>query len=384
MVSSPGSRTRARLLAVRAWLAAGLSLLMVTPAAADWQLNLSPGVTPISRDIFDLHMTVIAICIVIAIVVYGMLAFIIVRYRRSRGIRSVQFTENRTIELLWTALPLLTVIAIAIPATRVLSRADDYDAADVTIKITGHQWYWQYQYLDQGIDFYSTLSTPQAQLDGSQVKGQWYLLEVDRPLVVPVGKKVRLLVTSDDVIHSWWVPALGVKRDAIPGFVHEAWARIEQPGSYRGQCAELCGVRHAYMPIVVEAVSEAKFDDWVRDVKAQDQAAAATTPPDWAMPEVLARGGRLYSAHCAVCHQPDGRGNPPLFPALQGSSIAVSSNINRHIDLVLNGVPDTAMQAFAAQLDDEELAAIITYERNAWGNNTGDLVTPAAVQQLRR
>jgi len=382
MVAAVSRAVITRLSSIMAWCIVCLLLLSAMPVMADWQLNLSPGVTPISHDIFDLHMTVIAICTGIAIVVYGMLIFIVLRYRRSRGAQAAQFTENRVIELLWTGVPLLIVIGIAIPATRVLSQADDYENADVTVKITGHQWYWQYQYLDQGIGFYSYLSTPQQQLDGIQPKGEWYLLEVDKPLVVPVGKKVRFLVTSDDVIHSWWVPALGVKRDAIPGFVHEAWTRIEQPGTYRGQCAELCGVRHGFMPIVVEAVSEAQFESWVQQVAAESRAAQPKTD-DWTLQTVLSRGGELYAAHCAACHQADGRGDPPLFPALAGSSIVVSTQADRHISLVMDGVPGTAMQAFAAQLDNEELAAIITYERNAWGNNTGDLVTPADIRALR-
>ncbi|RLA04142.1 MAG: cytochrome c oxidase subunit II [Gammaproteobacteria bacterium] len=356
---------------------------MTHPALADWQLNLSPGVTPISHDVYDLHMAVIAICTGIAVVVYGMLAFIIIRYRRSKGAVAAHFSDNNKVEIVWTVVPFLLLCAIAVPATRVLFDMDDYDAADVTIKITGHQWYWQYQYLDQGVEFYSNLSTPPAQFAGSAARGEWYLLEVDRPLVLPVGKKVRFLVTSNDVIHSWWVPQLGVKRDAIPGFVHEAWTRIEKPGTYRGQCAELCGVHHAYMPIVVEAVSESQFADWIHDTAVQARA-TRNTPSDWTMEHTLQRGSALYAAHCAACHKENGRGRPPLFPALQGSSIVVGTEVSRHIKLVLYGVPGTAMQAFAPQLDDEELAAIITWERNAWGNNTGDLVTPADVQALRR
>ena len=346
------------------------------------QLNMPQGVTPISHDLYDLHMTVIAICAVIALIVYGFLAYIIVRHRRSRRTVSASFDENRKLEVTWTVVPFLVLVAMAVPATQVLRNMDDFDAADLTIKITGHQWKWQYQYLDHGIGFFSHLSTPLAQIEGKAPKGSWYLLEVDKPLVLPVKKKVRFLVTSNDVVHSWWVPALGVKRDAIPGFVYEAWARIEKPGTYRGQCAELCGVNHGFMPIVVEAVSESEFDAWLKRV-ALESRRPAIAPGAWTMAIALERGQELYGRYCSACHKIDGSGLPPTFPSLVTSSIAVGSPVERHIELLLRGVPGSAMQGFAPQLDDEQLAAIITYERNAWGHDTGDLVTPEQVQALR-
>ena len=358
-------------------------LLLPMPVSADWQHNMSPGVTPISADIFDLHMLVIWICTAIGVAVYGMLAYIVIRYRRSKHPVAAGFSDNRVVEVLWTLIPALIVVAIALPATVVLERQDDYSAADVTVKVTGHQWYWEYEYLDQSIAYTSNLSTPPEQIDGQIAKGQWYLLEVDRPLVLPVGKKVRFLTTSGDVIHSWWVPELGVKRDAIPGFINEAWARINTTGTYRGQCAELCGVHHGFMPVVVEAVSVADFDAWVSSQAAHKQHKPAATQV-WTMKTALARGSKLYDQHCAACHQVDGAGIPPLYPALKDSSITTSTDVNRHIDLVLQGVAGSAMQAFAEQLNNEELAAIISWERNAWGHNTGDLVTPAAVQARRQ
>lgn len=357
--------------------------LYVAPVTADWQMNLSPGVTPVSADIFDLHMLVIWICVGIGIVVYGSLAWILVRHRRSRHPVAADFEENRLVEILWTAIPALIVIAIAIPSTAVLIKQDDYSSADVTVKVTGHQWYWEYEYLDEGIRYTSNLSTPPEQIDGSEPKGEWYLLEVDRPLVLPVNRKVRFLTTSGDVIHSWWVPELGVKRDAVPGFINETWARIGVPGTYRGQCAELCGVNHGFMPVVVEAVSETAYQQWLDSHAASAAEVPAPAQGDWNMELALSRGSALYDRHCAACHKADGSGLPPLYPPLKDSSIAVSTDINRHIDLVLHGVPGSAMQAYASSLDNAELAAIITYERNAWGHNTGDLVTPDDVEARR-
>lgn len=346
------------------------------------RLNMPQGVTPISQDLYDLHMTVIAICGVIALIVYGVLAYVIVFHRRSRRGSSATFDENRRLEITWTVVPFLILVGMAVPATQVLRDMDDYEAADLTIKITGHQWKWQYEYLDHGLGFFSNLSTPLDQIHGRAEKDRWYLLEVDRPLVLPVNRKVRLLVTSNDVIHSWWVSELGVKRDAIPGFIHEAWARIERPGTYRGQCAELCGVNHGFMPIVVEAVDDGTFDAWVRKTLAASRRTAGSDI-DWTMSVALDRGRDLYGRHCAACHRPDGAGLPPTFPSLVSSSVAVGQPVDRHIDLVLRGVPDSAMQGYAPQLDDEELAAIITYERNAWDHDTGDLVTPAQIRARR-
>lgn len=347
------------------------------------QLNMPRGVTPISHDLYDLNTTIIAVCAVIALIVYGVLAYIIIRHRRSKRAVPATFDGFRKLEITWTIVPFLILVGMAVPATQVLRDMDDFDAAELTIKITGHQWKWQYQYLEHGIGYFSHLSTPFDQIDGEAKKDRWYLLEVDKPLVLPINKKVRFLVTSNDVIHSWWVPELGVKRDAIPGFIHEAWTRIDRPGTYRGQCAELCGVNHGFMPIVVEAVSGADFDGWVKTTLAAAKSMAASDV-DWTLDSALQRGQDLYGRYCSACHRRDGTGLPPTFPSLATSSVAVGHPIERHIDLVLQGVPGSAMQGFAPQLDDEELAAIITYERNAWGHNTGDLVTPAQIQAQRR
>lgn len=349
-------------------------------------MNLTRGVTPISSDLYDLHMTLLGICLFITATVYSLLIFILIRYRHSKGAEAADFDSNRKLEWLWAIIPLLILIVMAIPATRVLLAMDDFGASDVTIKVTGSQWRWHYQYLDHGVEFYSNLSTPPEQFVAGAPKDEHYLLEVDQRMVVPVNRKIRFLVTSKDVIHAWWVPDLGIKRDAIPGFVHESWARINTPGIYRGQCAELCGVNHAYMPIVVEAVSEQAFADWVSKQKfaaAQQQQLQPGMPEDWTLETVMRHGEQDYLSYCAACHRADGAGNPPLFPSLVTSSVTVGEPISRHIDIVLNGIEGSAMQAYKDILSDAQLAAIVTYERNAWDHHTGDLVTPEQIQQRR-
>ena len=385
MYSKPYSIVKPCLRAVPFIFAMLVLVLASAPAFADWTLNLSPGVTPISQKIYNLHMTIMAFCLVIAVIVYGVLIYSLIAYRHSKRRGNSSSTDNNhLLEIVWTIIPFLILLIMAYPATKTIIDMEDFTRSDVTIKVTGHQWKWQYEYLDHGIEYFSFLSTPLAQLYGDEEKTGEYLLEVDRPLVLPVNRKVRFLVTSNDVIHSWWVPEFGIKRDAIPGYLHEAWARIETPGTYRGQCAELCGVNHAFMPIVVQAISENEFDQWIAEQAAAPSIAAA--PPAqlaWTMTEALQRGEQDYERHCAACHGFNGQGIGELYPALTLSSVVVGE-VPRHIDVVLHGVPGSAMQAFADQLDDEQLAAIITYERNAWGNNTGDLVTPEQVAEQRK
>jgi len=362
-------------------------LLLTTPAFSALQLNMHKGVTPLSQDIYWLHMTIFWICVVIGVGVFGVMIYALFMHRKSRGIQPAVFHEHPRVELLWTIIPFLILVIMAVPATIVLMDMDDTEEAEVTIKVVGHQWKWEYEYLDENIRFFSSLSTPPAQIQGTEEKNEWYLLEVDNPLVLPVDRKVRFLVTANDVIHSWWVPELGIKRDAIPGFIYEAWARIDEPGTYRGQCAELCGVYHGFMPIVVEAVSDEDYAQWVAEQEKAVQAAAQTEAQEdakvWTADELMTTGQQEYERHCGACHQVNGQGIPPLFPALQTSSVVVGEPISRHIDIVLNGIPGSAMQAFGDQLNDEELAAIITYERNAWGNNTGDIVQAADIAAQR-
>jgi cytochrome c oxidase subunit 2 len=274
---------------------------------------------------------------------------------------------------------------MAIPATKTLIAMEDTTEADVTVVVTGSQWKWHYKYLEHDVEFYSLLATQKEQIANRFAKGENYLLEVDRPLVLPTGKKVRFLMTSDDVIHSWWVPAFAVKKDANPGFINEAWTRIDEPGIYRGQCAELCGKDHGYMPIVVIAKEPAEFDKWlageaerIAKAKAEEQELLAM---NMSLEELMSVGERTYTAYCAACHQPSGEGLPGIFPALKGSSIALNDK-PAHIDIVLHGRAGTAMQAYAKQLSLKEIAAVITYERNAWGNSTGELVQAADVHAV--
>ena len=366
-----------------------LPMPSVLAATDNWQMNMYKGVTPVSKDIYDLHMIAITICAVIGIVVFSVMFYSLFHHRKSKGYTPATFHVNTRLEIIWTIIPFLILIGLAIPATKVLIRQDDSSQSDVTIKIVGYQWKWQYQYLDQGISYFSNLSTPYNQIQNKAPKGQWYLLEVDKPLVLPINKKIRFIVTSNDVVHSWWVPELGIKRDAIPGFMHEAWARIEKPGVYRGQCAELCGINHGFMPIVVEAVSEEDFAKWVTEqTKVTDKYAATKSQPAaqtiMTRAELMTLGKEKYNLICSACHQANGKGIPPLYPALKNSSISVGKPISRHIALILNGVPGSAMQPYKDQLTNEEIAAMTTYERNAWGNNTDDVIQPADVAKVRQ
>lgn len=361
----------------------------VLAAADHWQLNMYKGVTPLSKDMYYLHMVCMAVCAVIGVVVFGVMIYSLIHHRKSKGYKASTFHENLRLEIMWSIIPFLILVGLAIPATKVLIRMDDTAESDVTIKVVGYQWRWQYQYLDQGISFFSNLATPYNQIQNQQKKGEWYLLEVDKPLVLPINKKIRFLVTSSDVIHSWWVPELGIKRDAVPGFMYEAWARIEKPGVYRGQCAELCGINHGFMPIVVRAVPEEEFDQWVaQQTKAEDQYATeqvqAAEQKDMSRSDLMTLGKQKYEQICAACHKADGTGLVPVYPALKGSSVAVGKPISRHIDLILNGVPGSAMQPYKDQLSDDEIAAITTYERNSWGNDTNDVIQPSEVAALRK
>ncbi|MCW8470333.1 cytochrome c oxidase subunit II [Fluoribacter gormanii] len=359
-------------------------------AAADfWQLNMHKGVTPISKDVYYLHMVCMAVCAIIGVVVFGVMIYSMIHHRKSKGYKAAKFHDNPRLEIVWSIIPFLILVGLAVPATRVLIRMDDTNQSEVTIKVVGYQWRWQYEYLDQGISFFSTLSTPFEQIQNKQKKSEWYLLEVDKPMVVPINKKIRFLVTSNDVVHSWWVPELGIKRDAIPGFMYEAWATIEKPGTYRGQCAELCGVNHGFMPIVVEAVSQDDFDKWVAaQTEVEDQYAKeevnVATQKSMTRDELLLLGKQKYDQFCSACHQPDGKGIPPMYPALKRSSVATGHPISRHLDIILNGVAGSAMQPYKDQLSDEEIAAIATYERNAWDNNTNDIIQAEEVAAQRQ
>jgi cytochrome c oxidase subunit 2 len=308
-------------------------------------------------------------------VVFGVMFFSMIFHRKSRGVKPAHFHESTALELLWTVIPVVILLLMAWPATTSLIKLYDSSDADMDVLITGYQWRWKYDYLGEDVSFFSNLSTPREQIEGLAPKGPHYLLETDEHLVVPVNKKIRFLITANDVIHAWWVPALGVKKDAIPGFIKETWTRIEEPGIYRGQCAELCGKDHGFMPIVVEAVSEEDYRAWIENKKAEAAAIRELTSKTFSFDELYARGEEVYNRSCAACHQANGEGVPGVFPSLKGVGVSVGP-IDNHIDVVVNGVRGTAMQAFGAQLSEVDVAAVVTYERNAWGNNMGDMTQP--------
>ncbi|WP_341708080.1 cytochrome c oxidase subunit II [Halopseudomonas sp.] len=361
----------------------GLSLCALgLSAQAEWGVNMRRGVTEVSQSVFDLHMTIFWICVVIGIVVFGVMFWSMLMHRKSEDSKPATFHEHVGVEILWTVIPLVILIVMAVPATKTLIEIYDADEADVDILVTGYQWRWQYQYVGEGVSFFSTLTTPRDEITNVSAKSPDYLLEVDNPLVIPVGKKVRFLVTASDVIHSWWVPDFAVKKDAIPGFINEAWTRVEEPGIYRGQCTELCGKDHGFMPVVVQVLPQDEYDTWLAEQKAAAAKEAELREKNWTLEELIERGEKAYATACASCHQPNGEGLPPMFPALKGSPI-VTQDMAAHLDIVLNGKPGTAMAAFGKQLSEVDIAAVITYERNAWGNDTGEMLSPVDVLKAK-
>ena len=349
-------------------------------------LDLREGVTDMSHRIQNLHHISLGVCIGIGIIVFGAMIYSVFAHRRSRNPTPARFHENTLVEVTWTVIASLILVIMAIPATTALMDIEDNSDADLTVLITASQWKWHYQYVDADIGFYSNFATPRAQIDNTEPKGENYLLEVDKPLVLPTNKKVRFLTTSNDVIHSWWVPDFAVKQDAIPGFINEAWTRVNEPGLYRGQCTELCGKDHAFMPVVVEVRPEEEFDAWLEDQRLAmaltSETAVADRNKQWTIAELQPMGEEVYVSHCATCHQPDGMGQGSKYPALAGGAITTGS-IEEHMDRVMNGKAFTEMQAWAPQLSDLEIAAVMTYERNAWGNDTGDIIQPMAVYEAR-
>jgi cytochrome c oxidase subunit 2 len=365
----------------RAGLAA-LAALAPGMAIARLEYDLQPPVTPIAQQMYDLNVYIFWICVIIFCAVFGVMFYSIFKHRKSVGHKAVQFHENTTVEIIWTVIPFLILLGMAWPATKTILAMRDTSASDITIKVTGYQWKWGYDYIQDGFGFYSNLSTPLAQIENREKKGDNYLLEVDQPMVVPIGAKVRILVTAGDVLHSWSVPAFGVKQDAIPGFVRDTWFKAEKVGVYRGQCAELCGKEHGFMPVVVEVKSKEDYAAWVAVQKTKVAAAADDPSKVWTVADLTAKGAEIYAANCVACHQANGKGVPGAFPALDGSKI-VTGPLPAQIALVLAGKPGTAMPAWK-QLSNADIAAVITYTRNSWGNHTGEAVQPAQVVAARK
>ena len=378
-------------------LTAGLGAALAAGAAHAVAWYFQSPASRMAETIDWLHQVIMWIILVIFVGVFGVMFYACFAHRKSVGHKAAQFHENTTVELLWTVIPAIVLVVIAWPVTKVVIAQKDTSAPDVTIKVTGYQWKWGYDYLrgeGEGISFVSTLATPREQIEGTAPKGENYLLEVDNELVVPVGKKVRVITTAADVIHAWWIPAFGAKQDAIPGFLRDTWFRAEQEGTFRGQCTELCGKEHGYMPIVVRAVKPDEYTKWVAQhqpkaaakVAASAAPAAAAASADEAKPlpvaELVSRGEKVYAANCVACHQATGKGLEAMkAPALAGNKVVTGSK-QEPIDTVLNGRPNTAMQPFK-QLSDAEIAAVLTYVRSSWGNKASD-VQPAEVKARRK
>jgi len=365
-------------------LLAGLAGLGMCGAAQAIEWYFQTPASKLAQDIDTLHQVVMWLIIVIFVVVFSAMFYACYAHRKSKGHKAEQFHENTTVELVWTIVPALILVAIAWPATKVVIAQKDTSAPDLTIKVTGYQWKWGYDYVKgegEGISFLSTLATPRAQIEGREPKGEHYLLEVDNELVVPVGKKVRVITTAADVVHSWWVPAFGAKQDAIPGFLRDLWFRPEKTGTFRSQCVELCGKEHGFMPIVVRVVSADDYTKWVAQFKEKAAQASADDTRKFSAEELMQRGEKVYAANCVACHQANGRGAPPALPPLAGAK-APNGPKEAHIDIVLQGRANTAMQTFK-QLGNADLAAVITYERNSWGNKGGE-VQPAEVAARRK
>lgn len=384
-----------------------LIFLLIFPdyVFAEFALNLPVPATKIAHEIYDLHNLILLVCLFIFIVVFGFMFYALYKHRKSTGHKASQFSGHTRLEYVWTIIPLLILIGMAYPTTKTIISMKDTESHDMNIKVTGQQWRWEYEYMNEDVRFTSNLSTPRDQIDNQAEKGPHYLLEVDRPMVVPVGKKVRLLLTATDVIHSWWIPEFGVKQDAVPGFINETWFQVDKPGLYRGQCAELCGVGHAFMPIVVQAMAQPEYDVWLNEQKTLVAAAKDVSSMTFTMEELKAHGEQVFNTNCAVCHQANGQGLAGTFPPLvdgapfkaNAASAArlsergfwkdgkiVMGSVKSHIDIVLHGIPGSTMPPFGQQLSDFDIAAVISYERNSWGNQAGELIQPAEVTALRK
>ncbi len=354
-------------------------------AASEWPLNMPIGVTEVSREVYGLHMQILWWCVAIGVVVFGTMFYSMFAHRKSRGAKAANFHESTKLEIIWTVVPVIILIIMAVPATNTLVKIYDTDDADIDVLVTAYQWKWKYEYLDENgdnVSFFSVMNTPMAEIYNEIDKTDHYLLEVDEAMYLPVGKKVRFLVTAADVIHSWWVPDLAVKRDAIPGYIHEAWTRIDKEGTYRGQCAELCGKDHGFMPIVVEAVDEATYYAWLEGKRKIAKEIAEASKQTLSFEELYSKGEAVYTQNCAACHQAKGQGMPPTFPAIAGSELILKAPLNEHIGRVVNG--GAGMPPFGEQLSPVDLAAVVTYQRNAFGNNMGDKVQPIDIVNFKQ
>ena len=357
------------------------TLLFLVPTsvfseASDY--NMRVGVTEVSKEIFDLHMLIMWICVWIGVVVFGIMFWSLWKYRKSSGAIAAKFDDHFWVEIAWTVAATVILVGMAIPSTSVMIKAYDDTEGDINIMVTGYQWKWQYTYLEEGVSFFSNLATSQEEIDNALPKGEFYLSEVDEPLVIPINKRIRFLITGNDVIHSWWVPDFAVKQDAVPGFINTAWTNVPKPGIYRGACTELCGLKHAFMPVVVRAVEQEEYEAWIIEKIALAEAEKLLTEKVWTKAELIERGQGVYLKNCVACHQANGQGLPPVFPSLEGSQIVMRDKA-RNIEILMEGVQGAAMQDFSKQLSEVDIASVITYTRDSWSNGKngdGEIVVP--------
>ena len=368
---------------------AALLMLSLYPSKvlSDWDaLNMREGVTQVSRDVFELHMLIFYICVAIGAVVFSVMFYSLFRYTKKRNPNPSTFHESTKLEVAWTVVPFLILIAMAVPASKTLTEIYDDEEGEINIQVVGYQWKWEYKYLEDDINFFSNLSTDQDEIYNLVPKGENYLLEVDEPLIIPVDTRVRFLITANDVIHSWWVPDFAITQDASPGFINTAWTRAEETGIYRGNCTELCGKTHGFMPVVVKVVEKDEYNDWVLAKKEEAIKLAELTEKEWSLAELTERGEGVYQKNCVACHQMNGEGLPPIFPALAGSDIVMFDK-GRNVEILMEGVQGAAMQSFANQLSEVDMAAVITYTRQAWGNaenGDGEYVVPSDIVEYKK
>ena len=378
---------RFNILSKSAYSALLMLSLYPSEVLSDWDaLNMREGVTQVSRDVFELHMLIFYICVAIGAVVFSVMFYSLFRYTKKRNPNPSTFHESTKLEVAWTVVPFLILIAMAVPASKTLTEIYDDEEGEINIQVVGYQWKWEYKYLEDDINFFSNLSTDQDEIYNLVPKGENYLLEVDEPLIIPVDTRVRFLITANDVIHSWWVPDFAIKQDAIPGFINTAWTRAEETGIYRGNCTELCGKNHGFMPVVVKVVEKDEYNDWVLAKKEEAIKLAELTEKEWSLAELTGRGEGVYQKNCVACHQMNGEGLPPIFPALAGSDIVMFDK-NRNVEILMEGVQGAAMQSFANQLSEVDMAAVITYTRQAWGNaenGDGAYVVPSDIVEYKK
>ena len=355
-------------------------------SAENSDYNMPVGVTEVSQSIFGLHMLIFWICVVIGVIVFSIMFWSMWKYRKSKGAVAADFDDHFWLEIGWTVAATAVLVWMAVPSTQVMVQAYDDAEGEINILVTGHQWKWHYEYMEDEVSFFSNLSTSQEQIDNKVPKGEFYLSEVDEPLVIPINTRVRFLITGNDVIHSWWVPDFAVKQDAIPGFINTAWTNVPEPGIYRGACTELCGIKHAFMPVVVRAVEREAYDAFIAEKVALAEAEKMLTSKEWTKEELMERGEKFYVTNCVACHQANGKGIPPVFPALEGSKVALNDS-KKHIEILMEGIQGSAMAAFGDSYSEVDIASVITYTRQAWSNGEdgdGVIVTPKDIVEYKK